>query len=84
MKVEQQIICVGVVAEDWRRKKKRRYEGKGDKGNHIVISLLSVVGKQFISILVDKMCWVSERWLNKKQGKLRNGDKGYADNPFYT
>ena len=49
------------------------YKGKGERAEckkYRDISLLSVIGKINAGILVDRICRVTEGWIDKEQGGL--------------
>ena len=52
------------------------YKGKGEKGNcsnYRGISLLSVVGKLYAGILVERVRRVTEEMIGEEQGAFRSG-----------
>ena len=67
----------GVVPEDWRSAMiVPFYKGKGEGtecNNYRGISLLSVVGKIYIGILVDRIRKVTEGFIGDEQGGFRAG-----------
>ena len=75
----------GGVPEDWisamiaplYKSKGEKTEGKNYKG----ISLLSVVGKIYAGILVDRVCKVTEGLIDDVQGGFRAG-RDYVDQIF--
>src|SRR5678815_3019926 len=78
-------IMEGIVSRDWRRAViVPLYKGKGDKGNcrnYIGISLLSVVGKIYAFILVERVRRVTEGLIGEEQGAFRSG-RGCVDQIF--
>ena len=75
----------GVVPKDWRRAViVPFYKGKGVKGickNYRGISLLSVVGKVYAGILVERVRRVTEELIGEEQGAFRSG-RGCTDQIF--
>ena len=75
----------GVVPMDWRRAViVPLYKGKGEKGNcrnYRGISLLSVVGKVYAGILVDRVRRVTEDMIGEEQCAFRSG-RGCVDQIF--
>ena len=65
------------VPEDWRSAViVPLYKGKGERTdykNYRGISLLSVVGKIYVGILVDRVCRVSEGLIDDEQKGFRLG-----------
>ena len=60
------------------------YKGKGDRtecSNYRGISLLSVVGKIYAGILVDRVCKETEGFIYNEQGEFRAG-RGCVDQIF--
>ena len=60
------------------------YKGKGkmtECSNYRCITLLSVVGKIYAGILVERVCKVTEGLIEDKQGGFRTG-KGCIDQIF--
>ena len=60
------------------------YKGKGERTeykNYRGISLLTVVGKIYAGILVDKVCRVTEGLIEDEQGDFRSG-RGCVDQIF--
>jgi hypothetical protein len=75
----------GIVPRDWRRAViVPLYKGKGEKGNcrnYRGISLLSVVGKVYAGILVERVRRVTEGLIGEEQGAFRSG-RGCVDQIF--
>jgi hypothetical protein len=75
----------GIVPKDWSRAViVPLYKGKGDKGNcrnYRGISLLSVVGKIYAGILVERVRRVTEELIGEEQGAFRSG-RGCIDQIF--
>src|SRR5678815_4862183 len=75
----------GIVPRDWRRAViVPLYKDKGDKGNcrnYRGISVLSVVGKIYAGILVERVRQVTEGLIGKEQGAFRNC-RGCVDQIF--
>src|SRR5678815_1650706 len=75
----------GIVPRDWRRAViVPLYKGKGEKGNcrnYRGISLLSVVGKVYAGILVERVRRVTEGLISEEQGAFRSG-RGCVDQIF--
>ena len=75
----------GIVPKDWRRAViVPLYKGKGEKGvcrNYRGISLLSVVGKIYAGILVERVRRVTEDMIGEEQGAFRSG-RGCVDQIF--
>ena len=75
----------GVVPEDWRSTViAPLYKGKGKRTECSIcksISLLSVVGKIYAAILVEKVCKVTEVLIDNDQGGFRAGS-GCVDQIF--
>ena len=59
LKLRNKALMKGIVSRDWRRAViVPLYKGKGDKGNcrnYRVFSLLSVVGKIYAGVLVERV-----------------------------
>ena len=79
------VFLEGVVPKDWSRAViVPLYKGKGDKGNcrnYRGISLLSVVGKVYAGILVDRVRRVTEDLIGEEHGTFRSG-RGCVDQIF--
>ena len=77
----------GAVPEDWRSAVIfLLYKGKGERSeckNNRGISLLSVVGKIYAGILVDRVCRVTGGLINDKQGGFRAG-RGMCRSDLHT
>jgi hypothetical protein len=75
----------GIVPKDWSRAViVPLYKGKGDKGNcrnYRGISLLSIVGKIYAGILVERVRRVTEELIGEEQGAFRSG-RGCIDQIF--
>lgn len=75
----------GVVPEDWKKAViVPLYKGKGAKGdckNYRGISLLSIVGKVYGMILVDRMRRITDGMIGDEQGGFRAG-RGCVDQVF--
>ena len=72
LKLCNKAFMEGIVQRDWRRAViVPLYKGKGDKGNcrnYRGISLLSVVGKIYAGILVERARRVTEGLIGEEQG----------------
>ena len=75
----------GKVPKDWRRAIiVPLYKGKGGKGscrNYRGISLLSIVGKIYAGILIERVRRVTEGLIGEEQGAFRSG-RGCIDQIF--
>ena len=73
----------GVVPEN-RRAVVPLYKGKGEKtecSNYRGVILLSVIGKIYVGILVDRVRKVTEGFIDDEQERFKAG-KGYVDQIF--
>ena len=74
----------GGVPEDWKSVNVPLYKGKGERiecKNYRGISLLSVAGKIYVGILVDRVCGVIGGLIDDEQGGFRVG-RGCVDEIF--
>src|SRR5678815_4221110 len=85
LKLCNKAFMEGIVPRDGRRAViVPLYKGKGDKGNirnYRGISLLSVIGKIYAGILVERVRRVTEGLIGEEQGAFRSG-RGCVDQIF--
>ena len=85
LKLCNKAFMEGIVSRDWRRAViVPLYKGKGDKGNcrnYRVFSLLSVVGKIYAGVLVERVRRVTEGLIGEEQGAFRSS-RGCVDQIF--
>jgi hypothetical protein len=84
-KLCNKVFVEGIVPKDWSKAViVPLYKGKGDKGNcrnYRGISLLSVVGKIYAGILVERVRRVTEELIGEEQCAFRSG-RGCIDQIF--